>query len=52
MSDATDIEILSIDRWKRKIVIRKPPQSMRALITALRLHWIENEMPLTAHKLP
>jgi len=38
------VEILGVDRWKKKITIRKPPNSMREIMDALIDYWKENEM--------
>ena len=38
------IEIVSVDRWKREIVLRRRPQSMREVMDALVQYWKDNEM--------
>ena len=38
------VEIMSVDRWRRKIVLRRRPQSMREVMDALVDYWKENEV--------
>jgi hypothetical protein len=40
-----DVEIVSINRDLRMIVIRKRPRSMQQVLDALCEYWRENEMP-------
>lgn len=38
------VEIMSVNRWKRKIIVRKQPNSVREIIEALREYWHDNEV--------
>lgn len=38
------VEILGVDRWKRKITVRERPNSMREIVAALKVYWVVNEV--------
>jgi hypothetical protein len=38
------VEIVSVDRWKRTVTLRRRPQSMREVMDALVAHWKEHEV--------
>lgn len=41
----SEVEIISVSRDTRTVVIRKCPRSMQQVLDALCEHWKENEMP-------